>query len=270
MDNDLLSAKLIHEQTIAALEPKIISGTTHIIVPASAKLCDLTEVIQRAQNKPARAIGIIDTHDLAALLQVCADKAAQAQSYIYADFLSASITAVFNDNRGGELGWKDDRATLQIQRTKEYVAWLSNNNKPMPQLTFAEFIEDNFADVKGNATQLLDIATTLQAKTGISFSSSKRLDNGQNQLSYHEVIDAKAGADGALIIPRQFKLQLCLFENGPAYEIDVRLKYRLSSAGVSFTYQLIRPEVCEKNAFAEYVNTLQEKSGYKVLLADAP
>ena len=140
----------------------------------------------------------------------------------------------------------------------------------MTQSEFAEWIEDNMADIQDpGAAQLLDVATTIQATTGINFSSAKRLQNGQVQLQYTETIEARAGATGALEIPREFTLGLRIFKNGGGYLLKARLKYRLHSGGVKFHYELDRPERSVEDAFAGYVAILREKSGYQVLLGSA-
>ena len=88
---------------------------------------------------------------------------------------------------------------------------------------------------------MLDMATTIQAKTDINFSSAKRLQNGQVQLQYTETIDARAGANGALEIPKEFTLGLRIFKNGGGYRLKARLKYRLNAGTLKFWYELDRP-----------------------------
>ena len=177
------------------------------------------------------------------------------------------ITAVFNDTRGTAAGWRDHRAEFKAEYTPEFYNWLRNNRQPKEQGAFAEFIEDNFADLAGDDAQtLLDVATTIQAKTNINFGSAKRLQNGQVQLTYTEDIDARAGAAGALEIPKEFTLGLRIFKNGDGYKLRARLKYRLASGSVKFWYELDRPERSVEAAFAGYVETLRDKSGYQVLI----
>ena len=42
-------------------------------------------------------------------------------------------------------------------------------------------------------------------------------ERGQSQLTYNEVIDAKAGSDGALKIPQTFNIGVRIFKNGEGY-----------------------------------------------------
>ncbi len=189
-----------------------------------------------------------------------------AGGYIYADPDSLEIVAVFNDQKA-VAGWRDHRATFKASLTPEFLIWKNNNKQHKGQTDFAEFIEDNIADLQGaEASTLLAVATTIQATTGIDFKSARRLQDGQSQLAYTEVIDAKAGADGSLKIPQTFTLGLRIFKNGEGYKLNARLKYRIGSGAVKFWYELDRPERAVEDAFKGYVALVAEKTGYTVLI----
>lgn len=250
----------------AGAEPTEIGNYQHVIVPQGYKREDISEAIEKAQPAPNRKRGTVVVKDLDSLLLLCKDQF-PLDSFIYADPDARKITAVFNDTRGTAAGWRDHRAEFKAEYTPEFDNWLRNNRQTKEQGAFAEFIEDNFADLAGDDAQtLLDVATTIQAKTNINFGSAKRLQNGQVQLTYTEDIDARAGAAGALEIPKEFTLGLRIFKNGDGYKLRARLKYRLASGSVKFWYELDRPERSVEDAFAGYVETLRDKSGYQVLI----
>jgi uncharacterized protein YfdQ (DUF2303 family) len=255
-------------------EPHDIAGHHYLIVPPNYSTKDITELVEKAQPTPSRKRGTMVVKDVASLLAYCDDQAtangAASTGYLYADPDKRSITAVFNDHKGAAAGWRDHRAEFKAEFTPEFDNWLRNNKQPKDQSAFAEFIEDNMADLAGSDAQvLLDVATTLQAKTDINFSSAKRLQNGQVQLQYVETINATAGAAGALEIPKEFTLGLRIFKNGEGYKLKARLKYRLNAGGVKFCYELDRPERSVEDAFAGYVAQVRETSGYRVLVGAA-
>jgi uncharacterized protein YfdQ (DUF2303 family) len=259
-------AQVMHALTTAALAPENIDGAHFAFIPPGYTHKDITEAVEKAQPTPDRKRGMVVVKDVASLMAYCADQAADADGYLYADPDARRITAIFNDHRTAP-GWRDHRAEFKAEYTPEFENWLRNNKQPKDQGAFAEFIEDNFADLAGDDAQtLLDVATTIQAKTNINFGSAKRLQNGQVQLTYTEDIDARAGASGALEIPKEFTLGLRIFKNGAGYKLRARLKYRLASGSVKFWYELDRPERSIEDAFAGYVETLREKSGYQVLI----
>jgi uncharacterized protein YfdQ (DUF2303 family) len=254
----------------ATMAPREVGQTVWLPLPDGYTPHDLTA--KRDQREPfdVRKRGTAQLLDLPSFITYCKDQAKTDQGYIYANTDTRSFTAVFNDYRNTDLpGWRDHRAHYAAAFTPEFRRWQDNNGptKAKNQTEFAEFIEDNFADLAPDcAQQLLDVATTIQAKTDINFSSAKRLHDGQVQLAYTEVIDAKAGADGALTIPREFELGLRLFKNGEGYKLKARLKYRLGNGGVKFWYELDRPERSIEDAFNGYIKTVQEASGYSVLI----
>lgn len=254
----------------ATLAPREIGKTVHMVVPDGYRVEELTARRDQRELFDHRKRGTALLLDLPSFITYCKDQDQPAQGYIYANTDRRSFTAVFNDYKSTACaGWRDHRATYAAAFTTEFQRWMDNNGsgKAKDQTNFAEFIEDNFADlVPPFAQQLLDVATTIQAKTDINFSSAKRLDNGQVQLGYTEVIDARAGADGALTIPREFELGLRIFKNGEGYRLKARLKYRMASGQVKFWYELDRPERAIEDAFAGYVKEVQEQSGYSVLI----
>lgn len=256
-------------QSLAAIAvaPQQAGGVAYAIVPKDFRLEDLTERIERQMPAPSRKRATIVVHDLASLMQYASDQNCTTAGYIYADAPKNRLVAVFNDDGGASPGWRDHRCEYVAAYTPEFERWKANDRKQMAQQAFAEFIEDNMADLNGaESRKLLDVALTLAAKTAIQFRSSRRLDNGEFQLNYHEAIEATAGQDGALSIPRTFSLGLRIFRNGDGYVLDARLKYRMRDGAVQFWYELDRVERAIEEAFSGYVQQVREKSGYRVLL----
>jgi uncharacterized protein YfdQ (DUF2303 family) len=252
----------------AALRPTEVSGAHFVLVPPGYSQQNITEAIEKAQAAPTRKRGTVAIKDVPSLLAYLADQKAATTGYVYADSDSRTITAVFNDLREGA-GWRDHRAQFTAEYTPEFQRWLKNNGagNAKAQGDFAEFIEDSIADIAAPfAQQLLDVATTIQATSGIEFKSARRLQDGQTQLQYVENIDARAGADGNVSIPKEFTLGMRIFKNGAGYLLKARLKYRLTGGAVRFWYELDRPERAVEDAFTGYVNEVREKSGYTVLI----
>lgn len=268
-DNTLGVAGVLQALSTLGTETTRTDGHYHVVTPKDYQLHDLSSAVEKAQPVRNRKQGTVTIKSLDSLLAYCADQVATEAGYIYADPDHRTITAVFNDQRGAPAGWRDHRAVFKAEYTPEFSKWMGRNGhtNAMAQTDFAEWIEDNMADIQEpGAQQLLEVATTIQATTGINFSSAKRLQNGQVQLAYTETIEARAGQGGALEIPREFTLGLRIFKNGGGYLVKARLKYRLHTGGVKFWYELDRPERAVEDAFKGYVDTLTEKSGYQVLL----
>lgn len=254
----------------AATSAQELNRSWHLVLPEGYTHKDVTKLVEAAQDAPSRKSGTITVKDVPSLLAVLADQKAPDVAYVYADPDKLSITAVFNDNRLVDFaGWRDHRAVFQAEFTPEFARWLARDKQAFAQTEFAEWIEDNAADLADQAQVLLDVATTIQATSAINFSSAKRLQNGQTQLTYNEVIDARAGAAGSLEIPKTFALGLRIFKNGEGYKLTCRLKYRMNAGSVKFWYELDRADRAIEDAFNGYVEKVRTDSGYVVLLGAA-
>ncbi len=251
----------------ASVAPVADGAYKHVALPPGYKVHEISTEIEKRQPNPNRKRGTAHLKDLSSLLAYMEDQGAAAPAYVYADPDNRKITAVFNDHRAGDAGWRDHRAEFKAEFTPEFAKWLNKDKDQFGQTEFAEFIEDNMADItEPAATSLLEMPTTIHPNTHITFSRATRRKNGHGQLQYSEGIDARAGANGAMEIPKEFSLGLRIFKNGDGYKLKARLKYRLHSGQVKFWFELDRPERSIEDAFAGYVATVREKSGYQVLL----
>lgn len=267
MHTDIQTAQLIERLATSNVEPITNENAVHILVPQGYELKNIDAAIEARNMTPDRKKGTLALLDLDSFILYTKEQAAEATGYILANPDTASIVAVFNDHRAGVPGWRDHKAVFTAEKTPEFLRWIGMNTKEFGQTEFAEFIEDNMADIPGDeGPSLLKMATTIAATTSINFSSAKRLQDGQTQLTYTETIDATAGVGGELKIPQTFNIGVRIFKNGQGYAIKARLKYRLHSGSVKFRYELDRPERALEDAFNGYVAVLREQSAYTVLL----
>ncbi|KRB73465.1 DUF2303 family protein [Noviherbaspirillum sp. Root189] len=254
---------------VAATAIQEAGDASFILVPQGFTHVEITSAIEKAHPAPYRKRGTVALSSIESFNEFVKDQRRTEGSYIYADPEARTLTAVFNDHEYGDrstdAGWRDFRAVYTAELSREFNTWLKNNKQPKEQEEFAVFLEDNIADVvEPSGESLLAIALTLQAKTEVNFNTSRRLDNGQVQITYTENIDARAGA-GSIEIPREFAIGCRLFKNGDGYKIRARLKYRLGGGKVKFWYELDRPENVIEDAFTAYVEKAKE-TGVKVLI----
>lgn len=267
---DASTIEQIGALSLAASAFQQIDGTTHLVIPKDFQHIDVTAAIEKTGTAPRRKQGTVQLSDLASFNVFVADQGKTGTTYIYANPELRTLTAVLNehDREGATAGFRDLRAVYTAELSREFAAWLKNDKQPMDQEAFAIFLEDNIADVcEPSGETLLAIAMSLQAKTSVDFSSARRLDNGQVQLTYTETIDARANG-GSIEIPREFVLGMRLFKNGEGYRVRARLKYRLMSGKVKFWYELDRAENAIEDAFQGYINAARE-NGFTVLLGKA-
>jgi uncharacterized protein YfdQ (DUF2303 family) len=162
-------------------------------------------------------------------------------SAIFADETSAQYEAVLDYHSTALRGDSDHVARYACPQSDQWTLWKSYNTKPMTQVDFARFLEDNLPDITTPpAADFLQLVLQLQIHKAASFVSDTRLDNGQTKLRYEETIrnDTK---QGDLQFPDSFKIGVAVFVDGPRYEVKCRLRYRLDESKLRMWYELERP-----------------------------
>lgn len=214
------------------------NGTPFLLAPDNFKLHQLDQLRElpirtEQQTRHTTAQSFIDYYN----------HYATNESAIFIDEIDNRFIAVLDFHAAEYANWKKHISTFELKQTPEWSAWKSSDKKQMTQEQFAEFIESNLLEIiTPPGADMLEIAHSIQAKSSVKFSKSIRLDNGQTQLQYHEVIDGTAGAAGQLKIPEKFTIGLKLFRGGAPYQMDARLRYRIKDGNLALWYELIRQQ----------------------------
>jgi uncharacterized protein YfdQ (DUF2303 family) len=172
-------------------------------------------------------------------------------SRIFFDVEDEEFTAILDYHDAEQPSWCGHVATFKPRRSVEFETWMAANRKQMTQVDFARFLEENLPDiVQPNSAELLQVALNFEAKKSVEFSSGARLDNGQIQFQYDEVVRGTA-QKGAIEVPETFVLGIPIHVNGPAYRMEVRLRWRLQEGKLAFWYEIVRPHRYIEDALAE-------------------
>lgn len=146
--------------------------------------------------------------------------------------------------------------------SEAWARWRAIDNKPMGQTEFAEFIEENYADIASpDHAELLDMVSNLSAVKKGHFSSGVRLQNGAHELSFSEDIEAKVGKK-QVIVPSEITLGLPILFAGDAYKVRALLRYRAVD-GLSFIIKINRRLFVEQQAFSDVLSQIAETTGIK-------
>lgn len=237
-----------------------INGTPYVMVPSGCELVGQPQL----RDAPERIIANVELHTAAAFVAYY-KRFAIPDSVVILDLERARYTAIL-DYHGMMLeqqhplpAWCQHRAIYQCPQTPEWKLWLAHNGKAMTQTDFALFIEQNVDDIRTPAgAQMLEIVTTLKAKTKVEFSKAIRLADGNNEFTYNEVIDGKAGAGGQLRIPEEITLGIVPFQGGDAYAVQAKFRYRIDSGQLRMWYDLMRPHKVHEAALADITARIAE------------
>ncbi|TDD77719.1 DUF2303 family protein [Actinomadura rubrisoli] len=263
-ENDAVIEAAITSVEPAALQPGTVYGfkfRDHV------KVVDLTG--DEYLDEPRRKTGTVTVDDVTSFAQYYA-KHADPDSEVYTDLDAGTVTAVL-DAHTSDVDvprWQDHRLVLRMKPTEPWKTWIGKNRIALPQLAFAEHIEDNLVDIASEpvpAAEMLEIAQTFQAKTQVSYASGTRLASGDITLAYEETTDASGGAKGKLAVPKAFAIGIAPFDDVDPYKISVRLRYRIQSNKLSMIYVMDRPEDVVRDAVKSVVTKVQDATGITVM-----
>lgn len=174
-----------------------------------------------------------------------------------------AVLAIINDGDNITPGWCDHALILRPKFADRWKTWSLSNGKMFDQRGFAEFIENNIADIAPDTTpsgaDMLHMALTMESVQNVTFKSGLRLQDGTAQLTYIEQSDDKTVAKMEVFY--RFNLGVPVLHGGLLYGIEARLRYRIKDGALVFWYELDRPERVIEAATMDMVAAIKEDTG---------
>jgi uncharacterized protein YfdQ (DUF2303 family) len=262
-----VGAALGDARTVPTTE-ELAGNGAYAVVPSGYVIRSLEEYMAR----PLRVRQEVVLHDADSFIAYLKDFAVSPGTRIFfeGERDSEEFVAVIDYHEDAvQANWCDHAVRYVCRRSVEFQTWMAHNRKQMTQVDFARFLEENMPDVvEPPSAELLQVALTFEAKKSVEFSSGVRLNNGQIQFVYDEVVRG-AAQKGTIEIPEQFVLGISIHENGPAYRIPVRLRWRLQDGKVVFWYEVVRPHRFIDDAVKEIRERVVKDTGIAVLTGAA-
>lgn len=201
------------------------------------------------------------------------DEAANVVSAIDGDFVP--------DRASPQARHRQHTAAYRFILSDEWKAWTAAQSA-MPQTHFAQLLEDRILDVlhpdqangalKQFAANLgIDLATParmLELSRGLSVRVDQRvekivnLSTGEGQMNFSESHNDKDG--GPLKLPGGFGIQIPVFKGDAAYQVPVRLRYRVQGGAVVWTLSLYRTDVFFRDAAEIVCKKVADETGLHV------
>jgi uncharacterized protein YfdQ (DUF2303 family) len=248
--------------------------------------------MEKHQSRPRRKRATVGLYEARSFIDYVNLHKAPGETHLFgkATELGGSFTAVLDyhaanlnvpqkgDTPGqfseGISNWGDHKVTFTLETTPEWARWVANSGKLMPQEAFAEFIEENMADITmPYAGDILDMAQGLVGRKGVQFKSGRNLKDGSIKLEYVETIDVQGTCsrrDDAFKVPDSFQLAIVPFVGASSVAIEARLRFRIGTDGkLSFAYLLNRPYRLIEEAFNATRADIEVQTGIKVMLGSA-
>ena len=269
---DQTDMKAVIDAAVKGATPVNLASTTgveHWYLPHGKNgVGEVVEInLEKGLNEPIRKRGTVVVFDAASFNQVIADNGDAGDIAIYCDRdpQKPSVVAVLNGHGKNGAGWGDFRAQIEFRRTPQWLKWRGLDGKMMPQAEFAEFIEDNLADIADPpGAKMLEIATYLQATRTVNFKSGVRLPSGQIQFLNMEDISAKVGA-GHMAVPETFRLGIAPLFGLAAYQIPARFRYRIEDGKLKLGFKMQRVEDVMGKLIEEVIAKIERGANVSVL-----
>lgn len=251
------------------------------VVPDGKRVEDLKPILDRYLLRPERIRGTAQLYDLESFIRHIRRFAVE-RSVVFANpnRQTPSFVAVYDyhDATDDEPDWLEHRAQYRPELSEEWKVWSAHNGKPMAQADFAAFIEDRIVDlvvpditaerIKGFAdvvqgrwampTEVHELSRNLAVNVETAVRNAITLNTGEITVVYDE--QHKDGAGQPIRVANLFQIAIPVFYAGDTYRIAARLRYRLNSGKVTWTYQLVRPDLIFDDAFKGIVTKIDEET----------
>lgn len=241
------------------------AGIPYAYLPDGIRLQSLKSIRDEERTKPQRRKGTVKTSDMESFIAVTnrfkADNTALFQELTIADnTMSASLKSVFNYHPAGADNTNADNADhaafYDFPLSEELKVWLGKNKQPFNQKEFAEFLEDNIADLVvpkpggfktrfgddtpqfATPSSIMALSRGIDIRVDEKVTHAFRTNDGSFTLQYTS--ENKDATGGKLNIPEWFALGIPVFEKGIYYQIPVRLRFRHKEGMVTWFYEMYR------------------------------
>lgn len=223
----------------------------YAIAPAGSQLINLEKVQYPHGLPPDRIIAAPKFQDGDSFCRYV-NSFKDDYSRVFANAETRSFLAALDYHQNdGIPSFVSHKASFELKYSPEFRLWYGLHDKLVSQNDFAEFLEDNRADiVRPDAATMLEIAKDLQAHSEVTFASKVNTVNGAAVLNYEEQIKATVST-GRIEVPETFTIRIPVFFGELPQEITARLRFRISDGKLKFQFKLYRPEETIAKAFEE-------------------
>lgn len=222
-----------------------------VAVPRDARFQveDLRGYLDKYKDAPDRVHGTVRVQKVEDLIRYVDRFDDEGHTTIWLDATTALVVAVLNDHAKDAPQWGDHRVSLQLEHTPEWNHWLKYDGHLLSQVDFATHLEEGVDEIiEPDGATMLEIAQSMIGSVDASFRSAHRLRDGSVKFAYVEEVQAGAGQDGELDIPKTFTLSVAPFVGEEPAPIVARFRFRIVDQKLKLAYNLERPWQVEREA----------------------
>lgn len=255
-------------------------GTPKVLVPAGYTIKDMDGW---KLEMPSRIQARITTHDLQSFVEYN-DRFALPSTCLFAknatteEFQLEAIIDYhdkpFHPKEGDGFGsiqkpdWCEHAIVYKPKFSREWLRWNSINGKPISQVAFAAFLEDNTQDVVNPAgADLLAIVNTFKVDKQVTYSKDVTLQNGNVKFTFNS--ESKARGIGEMEVPERFMLQIPIFHRGVSFAFSVKFRYRVDDEGkLTLWVEIVNKDVIIQAAVDQALEHVRKVVKQPLFVAD--
>lgn len=233
-----------------------INGVPHVAVPAGYELKSMETLL----TEPRRITCAATAHKVEGFIDYV-KRFKDARTALYCGPEDApKLLARLDDHRPEAPSQVTHTVAFACPRTVEWLAWVGKNKTAMPQVEFAEFIEANIRDIiEPDGAGMLKTVLDFQDHGTAEFKSAVRLESGRMQFKY---VEKEAGE---IQFPSTLKIAIPVFQGDTGrYPIVAKLRYRIKDQALSLWYELDRPDLVLRQAYADLLVKVSADTGLLV------
>lgn len=241
-------------------------GAQVLLVPEGMKAEGVKSYLDQYRKKPERRKGTISALDIDSFASLTnrfkAENSAvfQRSSHSENNF-TASLQAILNYNPEGpkndDADNRDHKVEYHFPLSEELKTWLKANKQPFNAKEFAEFLEDNIADlvvaapdkfetkfgdngvpVFATPSKIMELSRGIEVRVDERVTQAFRVSDGSFNMQF--TTENKDALGAPLKLPEWFCLGIRVFENGGFFQIPARLRFRVKDGQVAWFYELYR------------------------------
>lgn len=268
-DSSTENATLIATGAALADPVTVGEGKPFVVVPNNFRVQDLENTLPKPARKRGAAV-LLDRLSFAQYVNLHAEK---DSTHLYAnvDYQASKcvILAVLDDHSATDASWRTHTASFAPNLAVEWTRWNSSNGKAMSQSVFAAFLEDNLPDIASvdgmpTASEMLQMALSFELTSDKRFKRKVDLQGGGVAFEFVDQADNETSTKMAVF--QRFTIGVPVFDGSShAYPVEARLKYRTTDAGLSFWYELVRPDRVFRTAVTDEFEAITQATGMTIM-----
>lgn len=284
LDSSVEALEWLRQQSVAGVEVATAAegGDEFLVVPKDFRVESLKHLVP-----PKRIEQKVNLTDVDSLILYVNRFKLEEQTTIFSQLRvnGCRLEAVMDYHEGNGSDnpfYCAHRAVFETVETPEWKTWCAANRKPMTQVEFATWLEDNLslfvkppddASDAPTGAELLELVKSLSGKSDVRFSSAVRLESGGNRLHYDEDVELRGQSStqgGDIVVPKNLVAAIKPFFGADWFAVRARLKYRIESRKLTLWFETVEPHKIIQDSVKLIVEKVEKETELKPLAGSIP